>query len=657
MPRVSKKKACLLSNSYAKGHTNVMMGKSFGYDSSVVQHSFVRLPEDDYQDRISQLDEVLTFQDVDGSPTSASPLRPRTKTRRRIEEYTNPESDKVHPDLLTNKIYRPLELCIMFNKEIRKHLEETSCHGFLMIDTENSRNWGFGSIERLKCVSCSYVSIYYKLYEELETGKRGRKPAKINVGLQTGLMTTPISNTGMSRILAHANIAPPNVSAMNRAACNVSEAMAALNEKDMHDIRDRIKQDNRLCGLKDETKVNVEGDTCYNNPLFNSGHTPFQAGTIAVTTMCENNTRSKRIIGVHIANKLCMVASRLRNRGIAVDCPNHDGQCTANVCESEVIGNEEKWNEQVARKINTDLNIASFTGDGDSKGHSGVDKAQVQQTVHFKDLRHLGNSLKRAINKAQFSRGMFAGPASKKANLQNRFALSIRARCMAEMKRAHTKYKGNIKEIKNHMPKVISSIILCYKGYCGTYCSKHSLACRGSRGSVGKNKPQLYMPENSKLKMTLSDEALLKACIQIVLGSDSIDSTRLQTSTQKCEAVNRAYQTAMPKTVTFSRNCTGRIHSTILKLNHGLADSAIVKSEFTGAHLTKGSRVIAYLLKSKHNDMLKKTCAFQKRRKAARYLARTRRYGLHSEIHYSKGLTDPKPDFSDILQLNDHTYS
>jgi len=211
MPTVSKQKACLLKNSYAKGHTSVMMGKSFGYESSVVQRSFVRLPGDDYQDRISQLDEVLTFQDVDGSSTSAAPLRPRSRTRSRIEEYTNPESGKVHPDLLTNKIYRPLELGIMFNTEIRKHIEDTSCHGFLMIDTANSRNWGLGSSERLKCDSCSYVSPYYRLYEELETGKRGRKPAKINVGLQTGLMTTPISNTGMSRILAHANIAPPQM--------------------------------------------------------------------------------------------------------------------------------------------------------------------------------------------------------------------------------------------------------------------------------------------------------------------------------------------------------------------------------------------------------------------------------------------------------------
>ncbi|KAH3775372.1 hypothetical protein DPMN_176773 [Dreissena polymorpha] len=124
------------------------------------------------------------------------------------------------------------------------------------------------------------------MYEELETGKRGGKSAKINVGLQTGLMTTPISNTDMSRKLAYAFIAPPpHVSAMHRAAGNVSEAMVALNEKDMHGIRETIKQDNRLCGFKDETKGNVKGNTCYNKPLFNSGHTPFQGITIAVTTM------------------------------------------------------------------------------------------------------------------------------------------------------------------------------------------------------------------------------------------------------------------------------------------------------------------------------------------------------------------------------------
>ncbi|KAH3796539.1 hypothetical protein DPMN_150108 [Dreissena polymorpha] len=69
MPRIFKKKA---NNFYAKGRTNVMMGKSFEYDSSVVQRSFVRLPGDDYQNPISQLNEVMTFQDVDESSKSAA---------------------------------------------------------------------------------------------------------------------------------------------------------------------------------------------------------------------------------------------------------------------------------------------------------------------------------------------------------------------------------------------------------------------------------------------------------------------------------------------------------------------------------------------------------------------------------------------------------
>lgn len=38
----------------------------------------------------------------------------------------------------------------MFNSEIKKNIEETSCNGFLMIDTENSRNWGIGYLSCYK---------------------------------------------------------------------------------------------------------------------------------------------------------------------------------------------------------------------------------------------------------------------------------------------------------------------------------------------------------------------------------------------------------------------------------------------------------------------------------------------------------------------------
>ncbi|KAH3859982.1 hypothetical protein DPMN_102803 [Dreissena polymorpha] len=50
-------------------------------------------------DQFSQLGVVLTFQDVDGSSTSAAPLRPLFRTQSRIEAYTNPQSGKDHQDL------------------------------------------------------------------------------------------------------------------------------------------------------------------------------------------------------------------------------------------------------------------------------------------------------------------------------------------------------------------------------------------------------------------------------------------------------------------------------------------------------------------------------------------------------------------------------
>ncbi|KAH3706738.1 hypothetical protein DPMN_066126 [Dreissena polymorpha] len=113
--------------------------------------------------------------------------------------------------------------------------------------------------------------------------------------------------------------------------------------------------------------VNVKGDTCYNNPIFKSDATPFQAGTIAVTTMCENNTKNKQILGVHVANKLCRAAAVLRNKGKQVECPNYRGHCSASVSEREQIGNEGKWNRSLSTQISQDIKIANFTCDGDSR--------------------------------------------------------------------------------------------------------------------------------------------------------------------------------------------------------------------------------------------------------------------------------------------------
>jgi hypothetical protein len=53
---------------------------------------------------------------------------------------------------------------------------------------------------------------------------------------------------------------------------------------------------------KDPSKVNDEGDTCYNNPMFKSDATSFQAGTMTVSILWENNTKHKLIVGLQVAN-------------------------------------------------------------------------------------------------------------------------------------------------------------------------------------------------------------------------------------------------------------------------------------------------------------------------------------------------------------------
>ena len=125
--------------------------------------------------------------------------------------------------------------------------------------------------------------------------------------------------------------------------------------------------------------------------------------------MCENNTKNKKIVSVFLGNKLCNVASRLRNKGIAVKCPYHNGHCTANLAEDAVIGNDTEYSKQCTTELNDALIIANIITDGDSKSFNGVNNAQGRGATQLRDIRHLANSMKRAVQNCTFSLSMFAG--------------------------------------------------------------------------------------------------------------------------------------------------------------------------------------------------------------------------------------------------------
>ena len=86
--------------------------------------------------------------------------------------------------------------------------------------------------------------------------------------------------------------------------------------------------------------------------------------------MCENHTPTKKVIGVFTASKLCMTAQLWRSRGEEVTCPRHEGVCTANISETTMIGDEERWSYNCYRQILSEpdsvIKVNNLTTDGDS---------------------------------------------------------------------------------------------------------------------------------------------------------------------------------------------------------------------------------------------------------------------------------------------------
>ena len=98
-----------------------------------------------------------------------------------------------------------------------------------------------------------------KLYNEIETGKRGRKPATPNVGLQVGLQESMTGNVTGRVILTCLNLPVPNRSVMQRTANKVAAATATMTLEDLARKRERVKRVNRLRGLSEDSPINSGG--------------------------------------------------------------------------------------------------------------------------------------------------------------------------------------------------------------------------------------------------------------------------------------------------------------------------------------------------------------------------------------------------------------
>ncbi|CAC5390801.1 unnamed protein product [Mytilus coruscus] len=187
---------------------------------------------------------------------------------------------------------------IMWNSVFREHQRlHPNCNGFLQWNMEREEKFGFVNREEAMCDKCTYRSRKFKLYEEVQTKKPGRKAAKINVSAQAALSQTPLGYTGLRKIVLGCNMPAPSTSGLQKRANKVLPEIVNIDKKDMKARRKQLIAINTLRGRKDPGSVSLQADGAYNNAIYSGiGKTPFQPATQVVYSVAEAETEDKKAL-------------------------------------------------------------------------------------------------------------------------------------------------------------------------------------------------------------------------------------------------------------------------------------------------------------------------------------------------------------------------
>ncbi|ESO83740.1 hypothetical protein LOTGIDRAFT_168981 [Lottia gigantea] len=350
----------------------------------------------------------------------------------------------------------------MWNIAIQTHAdEEAEVCAVPQFKINTEEKWGIGWKYSLKCLNCGYISPVVKLYKEITTGKRGRKAAAVNINLQAGLLDMPLGNSMTRLLLADLDIPPPAESGMSKLSSYVSSKTTDLNNESMRTKVEEVKNVNRRKGASNPNVINVALDGRYNCLTIGHSKKPRQGASQSIGIACETNTDRKYIISAVLQNKLCWTRPWLRNTGITVNCPGHEG-CTANLTRHAPLSERE-----MGRIIGEDLSIQGVlikfaTTDGDSTSATGIEEAM--RTLHpmwkverLADRAHLSASQFRQCFKANFSDGMFRGKTKvEKTNQKKTLSQDIKSRCSLVIKEIYSTYCGDVDKLKDSLPgKVI----------------------------------------------------------------------------------------------------------------------------------------------------------------------------------------------------------
>ena len=553
------------------------------------------------------------------------------------------------------RIFHTGKLWDMFNEVFHEH-QKTShhCQGRLNFDYSTEEQRMFCWRERVICDRCSYTSKKYNLYDEIETGKVGRKTATANVGLNIALSQTPIGPSSIRKLCLSTSIPAPSRRGLQKTANKVSKVIEEVNKRDMKARRQGLKTINLLRG-QPAGEISVQSDGVFNNALYSGiGRTPFQPATQCCYTMVENITPKKQVIAIENINKLC---SKHGFHSVEDEngCDIMSEKCSSQIPMEQSIGDEKEWAKACLLDLKEDnLEVKNIITDPDTSAYKAAEELNMAKITkltpeHQIDTRHLAENHRKFIkNKCAVLNMMPGLTKSFKQKMQNRFSTDLSLRCQAEFENCHQRARGDLENLKISITESTEAILRCYAGD-HKLCRAHSSVCAGENDNnwILKNE---FLPNSFKISLNTETEKILRECINFRLGPTMLEKTKFNSNTQKVESVNNVIRRSLPKNVTYPRNFSGRAHSAIFSSNNGPGESIARLCNATGCSVPPNSRVSAALLNEQRISEKEKERKGSSRRKLKRKMRRIRLFKLYEkhqeEIAYRK---------AQLLERSSHT--
>lgn len=558
----------------------------------------------------------------------------------------------------------------MWNKAFREHQQKSpACEGKLSCDLQKEEKRGFSSRQTLICERCSYISNKYSLYEELDTGKPGRKPSKLDTAVHVGLSQTPIASSSMRKIILSGNMQAPAASSLQRRANKVLKNIVDVNKMDLRKRKNEIIEINRLRGKEDPNTISVQMDGMYNNPLYSGvGRTPFQPATQTVYTAAENITTDHNILSINIKNKLCSKHSSLEvdpdSGRLHAECTD---ECSANIPMVKSIGDEYTWAKECILDLKADnIEVEHLVTDPDSSAYRAAQDLYEEGTTstkpeHFLDTRHVSENIrKRTKNDKNLLQIMPARTQVKRQKLLNCFSVDLTERCNAELAQARKYYSGNFLKVKCKISHVVDAIVNCYTGN-HLLCKKHSFLCNGLQKLWLRGRSLL--PKTFKIAHSQQNIDFIRKTVNLRLGPNMLEKTRLNMNTNFVEGFNRSLRRSLPSNVTFKRNVTGRAHSAAHSVNFGPGESVLELCTALHCEVPVGGSAYKALKEIQKVDILQKQHKKTMQYKQFRSDKRAKLYKLYEKlseiIEYEKNMLLKSDEGlkSTPKKHSDHSYS